>query len=193
MRRAIIIGLMAIGLGGCAVAERPMAAAPAAPCADVLSVASPPGRQWWQAQRWRYASDEAATAAYRRLIDAAPAWPDWFVPREEMVATGTRVQMALAPGQPETQPGAFGTFDFIGGSRDVRDYLAVRRAWKPAVDRVVTYEVTQLLPARIGPIGPQVDPDLCALLPGRWSQMEMLLPREKRMEYLRVIEVRPID
>ncbi|MES2988091.1 MAG: hypothetical protein V4808_09320 [Pseudomonadota bacterium] len=188
--RAMLAGLLAIGLGGCAA--QPARPAAAGVSCDAASLSSAPGKAWWREQRWRYASDEAAGAAYAALLDKTPAWPDWFVPADGTLAPGTRLQMALSPGQPETQPGGFATFDNIFGAGDVRQYLAVREAWKPKVDRVVTYEVIKELPVQIGPVGPQVDPQLCVMLPGRWSQAKMLVPAEARMEYLRVIEVRAV-
>ena len=63
---------------------------------------------------------------------------------------------------------------------------------KPAVDRAVTYEVIKPLPVLIGPIGPQVDPGTCRLLSGRWSQFAMQVEPNTRMQYLRVLAVRPI-
>ena len=57
---------------------------------------------------------------------------------------------------------------------------------------MVTYEVVRELPVLIGPIGPQVDPGLCALLPGRWSQFEARVAKGTLRSYLKVIEVRPI-
>lgn len=189
--RRMLAGLLAVSLGGCAVQPARPGGATAVAC-DAASMGSVPGKAWWREQRWRYASDEAAKAAYTALLNGTPAWPDWFVPSDGKLAAGTRVQMALAPGQPETSPGGFVTFDNIFDARDVRDYLAVREAWKPRIDRVVTYEVTKELPVQVGPVGPQIDPQLCMLLPGRWSQAKMLVPADQRMDYLRVIAVREI-
>ncbi|MEA3064675.1 MAG: hypothetical protein QOJ27_1121, partial [Sphingomonadales bacterium] len=105
---------------------------------------------------------------------------------------GTRFQMAIGGAQTPDSPGSFGTFDRIGSVREVRDDLAVRSDWKPQVDRVVTYEVVRALPVRIGPIGPQVDPKLCVLLPGRWSQFQALVEKGTLRAYLKVVEVRAI-
>ncbi len=188
--RAMLASLVVVSLTGCAAREaRP---APAVAGCDAGSIASAPGKAWWREQRWRYASDEAAAAAYAALLDTTPAWPDWFVPSDGVLPPGTRLQMAFEPGQPETSPGRYATFDNINGSEDVRQMLAVRAAWKPKIDRVVTYEVTQSLPVQVGPVGPQVDPGLCVLLPGRWSQAKLLVPDAERMQYLRVIEIRSI-
>jgi hypothetical protein len=100
--------------------------------------------------------------------------------------------MAIGGAQTADQPGSFGTFDRIASVEDVREDLAVRSDWKSEVDRVVTYEVVRELPVRIGPIGPQVDPKLCALLPGRWSQFQALVERGTLRSYLKVLEVRAI-
>lgn len=166
----------------------------AAPCpADIASTSSRAGQLWWQENRWRFASDETATAAYRQLVDGASPWPDWYVPYETTLAPGTRFQMAIAPTQTPDMPGSFGTFDLIRSSADVRDNLAVRLAWKPKIDRVVTYEVVRPVPVKVGPVGPQVDPDNCALLEGRWSQFQALVERGTFITYLKVVDVRPIQ
>jgi hypothetical protein len=68
--------------------------------------------------------------------------------------------------------------------------LAVKAAWKPAIDRIVTYEVTEPLPADTGTVGPQIDGP--SYLPGGGSQLEMMVIAADRMRYLKVIEVRPV-
>ena len=187
------VGLAAM-LGGCATASADApATAATAPCTDYQSVASRPGQVWWAEQRWRYATDADAEAAYKAIAVGQSPWPNWFTPPQAMLPPGTRFQMAMAPGQPDDQPGGFGTFDRIDDVADVREYLAVLVEWKPAVDRVVTYEVVAPIDVRTGPVGPQVDPKRCALLPGRWSQFQMLVPPAERMRHLKVIDVRPIE
>jgi hypothetical protein len=163
------------------------------PQCDYQSVDSPPGQAWWAQQRWRYTSDAAAQAAYSALANGRSPWPDWFAGTQSTLAPGTRFQMAMAPDQTDEQPGGFGTFDNIRTVEDVRDHLAVLVDWKSKVDRVVTFEVINALPVQTGPIGPQVDPTLCRLLPGRWSQFQMLVAKDDRMSYLKVVEVRPIQ
>jgi hypothetical protein len=100
--------------------------------------------------------------------------------------------MALAPGQPPDRPGAFGTFDRIPDSRFVRYSLAVKTAWKPNIDRVVTFEVSDPLPADTGVVGPQIDGEAGLYLPGGASQFEMRVPAPERMAHLRIVAVRPI-
>jgi hypothetical protein len=172
-----------------------------------MSVDSPPGKIWWAQQRWRYASDAEATTAYQTLVNngkGASPWANWYLPAPNLgtatppvtvLPAGTRFQMAMAPvaTQPDNQPGGWGTFDYIADVDDVREFLAVIHLFKPQIDRVVTYEVTQILPVLIGPVGPQVDADTCEYYPGRWSQFYMLPKWNERMNYLKIIEVRPIQ
>ena len=74
------------------------------------------------------------------------------------------------------KPGGFGTYDLIPSVHFVRSRLAVKVAWKPAIDRVVTFEVTDPLPADTGTVGPQIDTDAGHYLPGGGSQFEMKVP-----------------
>lgn len=156
------------------------------------SIDSPPGRKWLKTNAWRFESQAAAADAYARVANDASPWPDWYVPYAAELKPGTRFQMAIGGTQTENMPGKFGTFDDIRSVKDVRKFLAVRGDWKPEVDRAVTYEVVKPLPVLIGPIGPQVDPGTCRLLPGRWSQFAMQVEPSTRMQYLRVLAVRPI-
>ncbi|QYE37011.1 hypothetical protein KZX46_21090 (plasmid) [Polymorphobacter sp. PAMC 29334] len=96
-------------------------------------------------------------------------------------------------GQTPEQPGRFGTFDNIRRKKDVRYNLAVRWEWKPKISSVVTYEVVQALPVRVGPVGPQVDGRECTLLLGRWSQFEIGIPQEAFPKYIRVIGTRRLN
>lgn len=187
--------MLGLAAAGCAAPpeSRPRAASAGEGCV-LASLQSRAGREWLAENRWRYASDGAAALGYAQLAGtASPSpWPDWYKPYEATLPPGTRFQMALAKGQSADSPGNWGTFDRIWNVRDVRDHLAVRTDWKPDVDRVVTYEVVRPLPVRIGPIGPQVDPKLCALLPGRWSQFQSLAAAGTLRSYLEVLEVREI-
>jgi hypothetical protein len=188
----LICAFAAAGCTGAPPAR--VASAGAHPCA-AASQQSRPGREWWEENRWRYASDEAAAAAYRDLADNPnpSPWPDWYRPYETILVPGTRFQMAIGGGQTPDQPGSFGTFDKIDSVADVREDLAVRSDWKPQVDRVVTYEVVRALPVKIGPIGPQIDPKLCELLSGRWSQFQALVEKGTLRSFLKVVDVRPIS
>ncbi len=186
--------LLGLALAGCAAPQqaRLAAASAAGSCTAGATLQSPPGKKWWAENRWRYPGDDEAGAAYRRLAEEASPWPDWYRPYETVLPPGTRFQMAIGGAQTEDQPGSFGTFDRIDSVADVREDLAVRSDWKPAVDRAVTYEVVRELPVKIGPIGPQVDPGLCTLLPGRWSQFQALVEKGTLRSYLKVLEVRAI-
>lgn len=200
--------------GGPAVMPAASVTTPA-PC-DAKSMDSPPAKAWLAAQGWRYPDAASAAAAYLAILGTGQGgspWPNWFVPVPDpkvqgvLVAppvttlpVGTRFQMAMAPvpsqpgqpGQTDKQPGGLGTFNYIASVQDVRQFLAVTHQFKPQVDRVVTYEVTQLLPVLIGPIGPQVDAETCEYLPGGWSQFYLLPKWDERINYLKIVEVRPI-
>ncbi|NBC36611.1 hypothetical protein GTZ99_08575 [Novosphingobium sp. FSY-8] len=172
-------------------------AAPAAPACNTLD--SPAGKAWARANAWRYADPARAAAVYRDLADSRnpSPWPDGIAPQWTVLPTGTRFQMAIAKGQ--IQPdgtiwyGGFGTFDRIDSTQQVRDWLAVRSDFKGSVDFVLTLEVVQPLPALVGPIGPQVEPAGCKLLPGGGMQLQMVTLPKDRAAYLKVIEQRPVQ
>lgn len=160
---------------------------------SLSSLESKAGKAWYEAVGWRYATRDSAEIAYRSLIKSDPSpWPDWYSPQETVLQPGTRFQMAIGGGQTPETPGGYGTFENVKTVKDVRNSLAVRRDWKPEIDRVVTYEVIRPLPAKVGPIGPQIDPQSCKFLIGRWSQFEMSVPKTERIHYLKVINIRPI-
>lgn len=96
--------------------------------------------------------------------------------------------MALSPEQPVDKPGGFGTFDEIRDVNYVRNQLAVKEEWKNKIDKVVTYEVTNPLPVKEGPVGLQADLKVGKYLPGGGSQIQMILHPKDRMKYLRVIK-----
>lgn len=147
---------------------------------------------WARGNRWRYHDDAEAAAAYSRLVSSQSPWPEWHQAQIVNLPAGLRFEMALAPGQPPEKPGAFGTFDRIPDARFVRYSLAVKTAWKPVVDRVVTFEIVDPLPADTGLVGPQIDADAGLYLPGGASQLEMKVPAAERIAHLRIVSVRPI-
>lgn len=159
---------------------------------NAASINSPPGIEWMESYGWRYPDDVAAEAAYGELVTGQSPWPSWFTPALSWLPQGTLFQMALGTGQPTDRPGGFGTFDNILNVAEIREYLAVLQVWKPDIDRVATYRTTQQMVAMIGPIGPQVDAETCELLPGRYSQFQMVVPPQDRMNYLELVGVRAI-
>jgi hypothetical protein len=174
-------------LAACAAA--PGATRPGWPAVGVEDVHA----RWWAEQRWRYDSDSAAETAYRALVSRQSAWPEWHQKDVVSLPAGLRFQMALSPGQGVETPGAFGTFDRIPDVAWVRRVLAVKVAWKPRIDRVVTYEVVTPLDADVGTVGPQIDETARQYLPGGGSQLEMQVPATERFAHLKVIEVRTIE
>jgi hypothetical protein len=141
------------------------------------------------------AAKKAAMAAFEAIVAGRWPWPDWFVPAESHLDPGTRFQMAMGPtqptkvtkyGQPDTDPGGWGTFNNIKNVEDVREYLAVLPEFKPEIDRVNIYVVVIPMPVKVGPVGPQVNPDGCTLYAGGWSQFEISAGRGQRMQYLQL-------
>ena len=192
--RTIAAGFLAIAalsFSSPASAQRVVLVRQAAAC-DVTDMHSPPAVAWMRAYGWRYPTPAMAQAGYLLLVNGQSPWPDWFTPAVSVLPPGTLFQVAIDASQPDTNPGVFGTFDWIDSVSEVRDDLAVLQAWMPNVQRVTTYRVTQPLPVLVGPIGPQVDPASCRLLPGRFSQFEMLVPSANVMTYLAVVSSRPI-
>jgi hypothetical protein len=174
------------------LAPVPAIAQPALPPAAATVASSSAHSAWWAEQRWRYRDDAAAEEAYRALTARQSPWPEWHQIHVVWLPRGTRIQMALSPGQAADRPGAFATFDIIPDVSWVRRVLAVKVVWKPAIDRVVTYEVAEPLPADTGTVGPQIDEAGPAYLAGSGSQLEMMTIAAERMRYLKVVEVRPI-
>jgi hypothetical protein len=182
------LAFLLLFLSACATA----AAQPPAPVAVHHLQPADLKAAWWGDNRWRYHDDAEADAAYARLLNQQSPWPEWHQVRIVTLPVGLRFEMALAPGQPPDKPGAFGTFDRIPDARFVRYQLAVKTAWKPAVDRVVTFEIVDPLPADTGIVGPQIDTDAGLYLPGGASQFEMKVPAAERIAHFRVVAVRPI-
>jgi hypothetical protein len=186
-----LVAFLLLFLSACAASPGPGPAA--APVAATASHRPQDLRQaWWNDNRWRYATDAAAGAAYEALLSRESPWPEWHQQSIVTLPAGLRFEMALAPGQGTDRPGGFGTFDRIPDIRFVRFSLAVKKAWKPAVDRVVTYEIVTPLPADTGMVGPQIDAPEGLYLPGGASQFEMKVPAAERVGHLRVVAVRPI-
>lgn len=150
---------------------------------------------WNEFQRHHRGNFETSTdaaKAYHNLIKEQSPWPLNEPPSHATIIPGVRIKMAVSPGQPSTRPGGFATFDEIPNKPFVRNELGVKNAWKPDIDRVITYEVVKPLPVKIGTVGPQIDKDAGAYLEGGKSQVEMLVPYDQRMDYLKVIEEKPI-
>jgi hypothetical protein len=140
-----------------------------------------------------FATRSEAAKEYKKLVTEQSPWPIGYPPEEITLKQGTIFEMAVAPKQPVTMPGGFGTFDTITDVEFVRNNLAVKYDWKKKIDRVVKYEIIKDLPARVGSVGPQIDKKTGKYLPGGGSQFEMLVPYDERMLYLRVIGEREIQ
>lgn len=166
---------------------------------DPLGLACKPGdcpeeNAWNEFQKdhkGQFQTPEEASKAYSELKTGESPWPYGYVPKDGIMRPGDQFNMALSPSQPSNRPGGFGTSDAIPNTNYVRDQLAVKDAWKPEIDRVVRYEVTQDLPIRTGPVGPQIDGS--TYLPGGGSQLELMVPARDRMNYLKVVDENKIE
>jgi hypothetical protein len=187
--RHSVFSLLLLFLSACATTATPVTP----PVAAVAHLApSALKAAWWDDNRWRYRDDAEADAAYERLLTRESPWPEWHQAQVVTLPVGTRIEMALSPGQPAERPGGFATFDHIPDVRFVRTALAVKAKWKPQIDRVATFEVTVPLPADTGTVGPQIDSEAGAYLHGGGSQLEMKVPAVERIAHLKVVAVRPI-
>jgi hypothetical protein len=185
-----LVAFLFLLLSACAAQPGSQGASPVAAASSAIG--QDLRQAWWSGNRWRYASDGEAEAAYQALLSQQSPWPVWHQPNVVTLPAGLRFEMALAPGQGTDSPGAFGTFDRIPDVRFVRFSLAVKTEWKPRIDRVVTYEIVTPLKADTGVVGPQIDVPANLYLPGGGSQLEMQVPKAERTAHLRVIAVRPI-
>ena len=148
--------------------------------------------EFQKATKGQFATRAEASAAYKKLLAEESPWPKGYVPQRSILKPGTRFEMALETGQPANRPGAFGTFDNISDTNFVRYDLAVKTAFKSDIDRVATYEVIKELPTNLGPVGPQIDLITGHYLPGGKSQLEMLVPKTERMNYIKNVGERKI-
>ena len=185
-----LISVLLLFLSACAAAPVP---GPASAATGVAASTQDLRQQWWRDNRWRYHDDGAADGAYQALVSRESPWPEWHQVQIVTLPAGLRFEMALAPGQGTDRPGAFGTFERIADVHFVRYSLAVKTAWKPRIDRVVTFEIVDPLPADTGMVGPQIDTGAGLYLPGGASQLEMKVPAAERHAHLKVVAVRPIQ
>ena len=151
--------------------------------------------EFFQATKGQYSSTEEQGNVFMKILKEEDPWPLGFNKdaAKTTLKPGTRIEMAISPGQIEERPGGFGTFDNIKDVDYVRNQLAVKADWKPEIDRVVTYEVVDDLPVISGEVGPQIDEPLGKYLSGGGHQVQMLVSPADRMKHLKVVEVRTIN
>ena len=187
---------------------------PAYAYSPACSATSAAGEAWLAENQWRYgnpddpdpvkakAASDAARAAFETIVDKQSPWPNWFEPADSALPVGTRFQMAMGPkdptalskyGQKDDEPGGWGTFNNIKTAKDVREYLAVLPEFKPEIDRINTYVVIIPMPVQMGPVGPQVEKNGCMLLPGGWSQFNIMADKLDRIKYLALESSRLLD
>jgi hypothetical protein len=165
------------------------------------SLDSPAGRDWATTNLWRYPSRDQAATAFRTLADSASPspWPDWYQPQQAVLPAGTHIQMALGPDQVGADGatlrylGRWATLQPIGTAANAWAYLAIRHAFKPkGLAWVATFEVVRPITVAQGPVGPQVEPDGCHLLPGGWYQIQFTGGQAEQSAALHLIALAPL-
>ncbi|WP_029013147.1 RHS repeat-associated core domain-containing protein [Niveispirillum irakense] len=154
---------------------------------DPLGLSCNTWNEFQKAHKGQFKNSTDASKSYRNLVNHESPWPEGFTPTADVLKPGTQFNMALSPTQPSTRPGAFGSPDNIPNVAYVRNELAVKEGWKPSVDRVVTYEVTNDLPILKGSVGPQIDKGTNTYLPGGGNQYQLNVPGADRMNYLKIV------
>lgn len=131
--------------------------------------------------------------SYIKIITDQSPWPENYTPKSNSLPIGTKINMAMSPGQDNLRPGGWATLDEFSDVNYVRNNLAVQYEFKPEIDRVNIYEVIKELPVKEGTVGPQIDLRLDKYLPGGGSQEALNVPPPLRMKYLKYIESVPLD
>ncbi len=106
----------------------------------------------------KFGSTSEASKAYAELKEQQSPWPIGY-DYESSVRTmqpGDTFSMIVDSGM-EDLPGKFGTTDDIPNAAYGRQKLAIKEAWKPTLDNVVTYRVKKPFDVYEGPVGPQID------------------------------------
>ncbi len=150
-------------------------------------------RAWKDDVGSNYSGVESQVEAFKELVKNESPWPDGFTPKSMVLPVGTKIYMAIAPTQSPTTPGGFATQTPIADKASVRRDLAVKLLWKSDIGSAVEYEVIKPLPVRQGPVGPQIDQYSRTYLPGGLDQVNIDIPRgESRMNYLKIVDVKPL-
>jgi len=110
-----------------------------------------------QAHKGLFGDSTESAAAYKRLKEEQSPWPIGYEPTQREIQFGEQFNVAMSPDQKDIPPGNFGTFDEIISVDYVKNQLAVKVPWKPEINRVTTYEVTNPFIIKQGPTGPQID------------------------------------
>ncbi len=119
-------------------------------------------------------NESTPAAESKQLALPAPRGTNPWVPGETPAAmpapAGTRIQMAMSPGQ--LRPGGWGTFDNIPDVSFVRNDLAVTPEFKPEVGFVQTFIVPEGTQIQVGTVGPQEFNGIT--YPGGGNQVQIL-------------------
>ena len=125
---------------------------------------------------------------YIKLITDTNPWPDGKQGVPNTLPAGTKVRMAMAPGQSDLKPGGWGTLDEITSIDDARTKLAIMREFKEDIDRINIYEIVEKVPVMEGKVGPQIDLLDNIYLPGGGNQVKLDIDRKLRNVYLKKVD-----
>ena len=125
---------------------------------------------------------------YINLITDTNPWPKGKSGVPNTLSAGTKVRMAMSPGQGDSMPGGWGTFDNINSIDDVRNELAIMHEFKEDIDRINIYEIVEEVPVMEGKVGPQIDLLDNIYLPGGGSQVKLDIDRKLRNVYLKKVD-----
>lgn len=82
-----------------------------------------------------------SAGSYIKLITDQSPWPENYTSISNKLSVGTKINMAMSPGQDNLMPGGWATFDDITNVNYVRNSLAVQYDFKPEIDRINIYQV----------------------------------------------------
>src|SRR5699024_4687781 len=125
---------------------------------------------------------------YIKLITDTNPWPDGKQGVPNTLPAGTKVRMAMAPGQSDLKPGGSGTLDEITSIDDPRTKLAIMGECKEDMDRINIYEVVEKVPGMGGKVGPQIDLLDNIYLAGGGNQVKLDIDRKLRNVYLKKVD-----
>ncbi len=159
--------------------------------ARVAGIDIPLKRNSWnefqKGTRGLYGSRKEAAYAYKYLRDHQPPYPVGVEPSTRVMLPGERFRMVLSSGQSPHKPGGFGTVDEITDTNYARDNLAITHEFKSDVSLVQEYKVVKPLTVNEGLVGPQIDKVTGEYRPGGGTQLELLVPRRERINYIKPI------
>lgn len=134
-----------------------------------------------------FKNSSEASRAYNDLKENKSPWPYSYAPKKESLSPGEKIRMAMSEGQPSNRPGGWATTDEIPDVNMVREKLAVTKEFKENIAYVQEYEVIKELPVKTGTVGPQIDGLDGTYYHGGGNLIQLDVPPDERMDYLKPI------